>query len=86
MTPIIEPYFDMVGNTTPSFVSIEDAQDWMEIEVDDHCMDNYRFAFKDDDKAMDDYENQIYNGCCGSFDADIIVLGREATIGCNYGH
>ena len=68
------------------FTSEGVAMAWMVEEVNDSCMDNSRFAFEDDEEAMRNYEEQKNSGCCGSFDEDIIVAGRPAKIGCNYGH
>jgi hypothetical protein len=71
---------------TPEFANAQDAHDWMLAEVDDPCVDNYRFAYNDDEKAIATY-NEIQNrGCCGSFDREVRIAGRLATIGCNYGH
>jgi hypothetical protein len=58
----------------------------MEAMVDDPCVDNERFAYVDEPLALVKYYDQQERGCCGSFDADIIVDGRKAVIGCNYGH
>ena len=68
------------------FESFENASAWMEAEVDDPCVDNYRFAWSDDDNAMARYEELKEDGCCGRFDRKITIQGREAMIGCNYGH
>ena len=68
------------------FKTKEDAFDWMEEQVDDPCVDNYRFAFIDDENEMITYENLQATGCCGFFDVEIMVDGKLATIGCNYGH
>ena len=76
------------GNTDnlPSFQSEADAFDWMEEQVDDPCQDNERFAYQDDEVAMANYDHKQSTGCCGFFDARIIIDGRPALIGCNYGH
>lgn len=50
------------------------------------CIDGYRFAFDDDAEAVARYEAVYDSGCCGYFDRDIIVGGRPARIGCNFGH
>jgi hypothetical protein len=68
------------------FDTVEEAEEWMENEVDDPCVDNYRFAYVDDDVAMQIYSELAGEGCCGSFDEEIIVGGRAAMVGCNYGH
>lgn len=68
------------------FESKDDAMEWMDSEVDDPYIDNQRFAFKDDDEAMREYDEKAHNGCCGYFDAEVNVGGRFAMIGCNYGH
>lgn len=69
-----------------TFTSKEEAESWMKDKVDDPCVDNYRFAYLDDNAALAAYERQRQEGCCGEFDEEIIVNGRKATIGCNYGH
>lgn len=74
---------------TPTFNSEQDAWTWLYNSIEereDECCDNFRFAYKNDPVAMDLYEGQVESGCCGFFDATIIVNGREATIGYNYGH
>ncbi len=70
----------------PTFSTKEDAFDWMENELDHDCVDNHRFAYDDDQEDVAKYEQQRESGCCGFFDAAIMVDGRSATIGCNYGH
>jgi hypothetical protein len=75
-----------------AFSSFEDAQQWMLEQVqindasDDPNVDNVRFAFLDDEKALEIYKQSLNEGCCGFFDQEIIVNGRKAKIGCNYGH
>lgn len=68
------------------FSSKEEAFDWLEVQVDDPCTDNFRFAYIDDEDAMFHYQNQVDDGCCGSCDVDVLVAGKVAKIGCNYGH
>jgi len=70
----------------PTFDTEADAQAWMEAQVDDPCIDNQRFAFLDDVDAMLNYVAKQVSGCCGDFDHEVIVAGRRATVGCNYGH
>lgn len=48
--------------------------------------DNYRYARTDNEEEMAEYNEQIYNGCCGFFDYKFTHKGVEYTIGCNYGH
>lgn len=72
--------------TREDFESKDAAFDWLEKKVDDPCMDNYRFAFEDDDKQMQAYEQSKLDGCCGFWDEKISINGRAARIGCNYGH
>lgn len=74
-------------NQIPEFYSKVDASIWMELMmVDESCVDNERFAYVEDSIAMAQYDKQQDDGCCGSFDAVIMVDGKEAMIGCNYGH
>lgn len=68
------------------FETKEDAFDWMEQEVDDSCIDNHRFAYLDEENDMITYDNIQSTGCCGFFDMEVIVDGKSAMIGCNYGH
>lgn len=68
------------------FDTLEDALDWMELEVDDPCIDNIRSTPTDDHVRMVVYEQQQNSGCCGSFDTFVTVGGKEWLIGCNYGH
>lgn len=68
------------------FNTCEDAEEWMVDKIDDLCIDNLRFAYQDDPEALYLYEELRDEGCCGSFDEDIIVDGKPAQIGCNYGH
>lgn len=71
---------------TKKFASEGEAADWMYEYIDDSCIDNYRFAWKDDSKAVLEYDGRVREGCCGSFDDEVIINGRVAMIGCNYGH
>jgi hypothetical protein len=69
-----------------SFNTEVEAFEWLEQEVDDPCVDNYRFAHIDDEEAMMKYEQTREGGCCGFYDTEVIVNGKVAMIGCNYGH
>jgi hypothetical protein len=68
------------------FETEQDAWDWMYEQVDDPFTDNTRFAYQDEPSSIALYEQIRQNGCCGSFDCNIVVAGRPAQIGCNYGH
>lgn len=70
----------------PKFETEEDAWAWMYEQIDDPCVDNERLAYDDDPEMMREYFSQEENGCCGSFDAEVVINGQEANIGCNYGH
>lgn len=76
----------MSQQVLPTFATREEAEEWMEREVDDPCVDCERFAYVDDPVAFVEYYHIQEQGCCGFFDADIIVGGRRAMLGCNYGH
>jgi hypothetical protein len=72
---------------TPKFATEAEAAEYMYLLLDEEeCIDNYRFAFRDDDDAMVLYNSLAGGGCCGSSDFDVIVDGKLAAIGCNYGH
>jgi len=68
------------------FESKQGAINWMTAKVDDPCIDNERFAFVDDSLALADYHIKKANGCCGEFEMTVSVDGRQAIVGCNYGH
>lgn len=70
----------------PSFDTQEEAFEWVERQVDDPCVDNYRFAFEDDPEAVTKYNTAVAEGCCGFFDRTVFVAGKPALIGCNFGH
>lgn len=85
----------MANNTSVVFAADEslkafdteaDAKAWMLEQVGDPCVDNERFAFADDPDGMRNYAAQQVTGCCGEFDQEILVAGRRAMVGCNYGH
>ena len=68
------------------FTTVQEADAWMYEQVDDHCVDNYRFAWADDAKMVAAYEAGRRDGCCGFADYTVIIAGRQAMIGCNFGH
>lgn len=68
-----------------SFANVSDAWDYMDSNEYDF-MDNLRFSYMDDAETMKLYDKQQSEGCCGYHDEVIIVKGRVAVIGCNYGH
>lgn len=84
--PRITAHAAELGILRPHFDTEQAAFDWMIETVDDPCIDNQRFAFEDDHKAICEYAQQEIDGCCGKFDANIIVNDMLAVIGCNYGH
>jgi hypothetical protein len=73
-------------NDIKEFATVEDAFEWMYEAVDDGCIDNERFAYSDDEDAVNRFIELTDQGCCGCFDSLVTILGREAHIGCNYGH
>lgn len=68
------------------FKTVGAAWNWLEREVDDPYTDNHRFCYLYDPDDVEMYERQMAAGCCGFFDEYITINGREARIGCNYGH
>lgn len=71
----------------PEFASQKAAVDWLYEQMQtEECVDNFRFAFVDDPLGMALYLAKQQDGCCGFFDREILVEGRKAHIGCNYGH
>lgn len=70
-----------------TYASVEAAREGFAIDMENEsCVDNFRFAFNDDAAAVAAYEAARDNGCCGSTDRTIVIAGRLASIGCNYGH
>ena len=65
-----------------------EAWKWVYEKVDDPFVDNYRLEYLDVNPraAWAAYDAIRDSGCCGSFDAKVIIGGREAMIGCNFGH
>lgn len=74
------------GQWTASLATQEEAIDYVDSIADDYCSDNFRFAFDDEQLAIDTYEDQKAHGCCGFLDLPVVVGGRPAMVGCNYGH
>ncbi len=71
-----------------SFETEQAAWDWM---IDEELkgeinIDNERFAYIDDEPAQAKFLQQSSDGCCGNFEADVLINGRKAWIGCNYDH
>lgn len=84
-------HIELTPNALPFgyFHSESGAADAMYQDLHDSgefCVDNYRFAFLDDAVMCAEYEEIECSGCCGSMNLFVIVDGREALIGCNYGH
>lgn len=74
------------GEWVASFNSQAEAIEYIASVADDPCTDNYRFTFDDDSKGIGLYEDQKAHGCCGFLDVSVVVAGRSAMVGCNYGH
>lgn len=74
---------------TEHFKSREDAIaamiESLESEGEEY-IDNERFAFIDDAEEIAVYRAREESGCCGFHDAEVVVAGRAALVGCNYGH
>ncbi len=69
------------------FDSKEAAFDHLDKTFGDDCGDNYRFAFlQGNGKELESYAVAFENGCCGSYDRLVVVGGKKAILGCNYGH
>jgi len=68
------------------FDTLDDAICWMEDEINDPCIDNFRYTSTDNYDGMVTYEQQQESGCCGSYDTYVTIGGKEWMIGCNYGH
>jgi hypothetical protein len=68
------------------FASEAEALGWMDAEVDDPCIDNYRVGYFDSPKSLKEYDHARAGGCCGFFDHIVFIADRRAKIGCNYGH
>lgn len=71
---------------TPRFDTEEAAHAFMRAHVDDPCIDNERIAYLDDHDSLRAYDNARAGGCCGFTDVEVLVAGRLAVVGCNYGH
>ncbi len=64
------------------------AENILEKEVDESCMDNYRVANIRKSCQMKRYKRTYKHGCCGFFDEKRVcpIDGNTYLIGCNYGH
>lgn len=69
-----------------NFDTEAEAWAWLEGAIDDHCVDNHRLAWVGDEASEAAYEAAQAQGCCGSADYLVTIAGRQARIGCNYGH
>lgn len=79
---VIEPLFDL-----QAYATYEEAKEALMASLtNEQCVDNDRFAYTDDVAAMQVYEDLKREGCCGSADWLVTIAGREAYIGCNFGH
>jgi len=76
----------MAKRLKKDFADYEGALAWMAAKVNDPYQDNERFSYLDDDDALEKYHQKYNAGCCGYFDECVIVGGKLATIGCNFGH
>lgn len=58
------------------------------VALDLDCADNFRIAKADDswDRDRVAFDEVVEAGCCGSYNAEVVVDGVEYLIGCNYGH
>lgn len=75
-----------MAEETMEFATPAEAQEWAREMVDNDCVDNERFAFLDDEDAVGQFRVQSEDGCCGSFEREVVVAGRRALVGLNYGH
>lgn len=73
----------------------EQEQAWAEEQVvntmaegDEPNWDNLRIADMDDELEMALFQDAEYNGCCGSYNEEVVhpTTGKRIMIGCNYGH
>lgn len=79
----------MTQSSLPAFNTKEQAIEWMVDILEqegESCIDNKRFAFVDDPTQVAEYATRSAEGCCGSVDHEVIVAGRPAMVGCNFGH
>lgn len=70
----------------PWFLTESAALAWMYEQVGNNCVDNVRVAYKNDRASLKRYRRQKRHGCCGFFDAHVVIGCRLAKVGCNYGH
>lgn len=65
------------------FAAADKAFEWMEEGLDN--VDNRRCTFLTEG-GIESYWVVADDGCCGSVDYVVTIAGRQALIGCNYGH
>jgi hypothetical protein len=76
----------------PTFATEAEAMEWMyeTLEAEEHGRDphpdNERIGYLDDPDSMNWYRRAEANGCCGSAEYEVVIAGRRAMVGCNFGH
>jgi hypothetical protein len=68
-----------------TFETEAQAWDWLYERADNDCVDNTRLAYADRAQVRA-YNAQASEGCCGCIDKKVMIAGRLAWIGCNFGH
>jgi hypothetical protein len=69
------------------FRTKEAAEKWFYESVEEadlDYVDSDRFAYLDDPAEMADFERAVT--CCGNFETVVMIDGRKAIFGVNYGH
>lgn len=73
-----------------NFNTPEEAFIWLEDYIhniiNDWCDDNYRFCYIGDKETESIYDTSLSKGGDGFMDIQVIIDGKRAVIGCNYGH
>ena len=70
--------------TEHEFPSFAAAFAWL---YEDHeYADNMRGAYLSDFAGLAECDAIAEGGCCGSVDYEVLIAGKPARVGCNYGH
>ena len=70
-----------------SFDNEKEARAWFDdVMLNLEYADNFRFAYMDDPAEMAEFERRAHEGCCGIEELEVMIGGRRAIFGCNYGH
>lgn len=67
-----------------SFPDVATAKDWLKAYIGSPCVVTWRFAWADEPAGVSAYLSKMSERTCNSFDATVLIAGREAKIGVDF--